>query len=237
MIRVAGFVIAAIGLWRLGRHLGGFGEHEHREGSGMGGRGLIGLGIAGGMVPCWDAVLMVVLADLAGRLALGLLLLSAFSLGMASVLVVVGVTAGRLRSYVDERDQEGRWERRIGTVQWTGPDGGGVVPFRDVSLGGGRPSSIYPDTGAAVSLRSIELIHAAVPLKKTIKHASHERTTSDNLVVRATLRSGEVGYGEGVPRPYVTGETIETAFEMLKGFDAAAAVGEPGDYAAVVRDL
>ncbi|HEU5116502.1 MAG TPA: dipeptide epimerase [Isosphaeraceae bacterium] len=88
-----------------------------------------------------------------------------------------------------------------------------------------------------MSLRSIELIHAAVPLKKAIKHASHERTTSDNLVVRATLRSGEVGYGEGVPRPYVTGETIDSAFEMLRGFDVARVVGEPGDYQALVRSL
>ncbi len=116
LARVAGFVIAAIGLWRLGRHLGGFGEHEHRENTGFGGRNLLGLGLAGGMVPCWDAVLLVVLADLAGRLALGLLLLSAFSLGMAAVLVAVGVMAGRLRSFVDRKDGEGRWERRLGIV-------------------------------------------------------------------------------------------------------------------------
>ncbi|HEU5116501.1 MAG TPA: hypothetical protein VFT74_07485, partial [Isosphaeraceae bacterium] len=47
---------------------------------------------------------------------LGLLLLAAFSLGMAIVLVVVGVMAGRLRNYVDQRDREGRWERRLGLL-------------------------------------------------------------------------------------------------------------------------
>lgn len=88
-----------------------------------------------------------------------------------------------------------------------------------------------------MSLRSIELIHAAVPLKKPIKHASHERTTSDNLIVRATLRSGEVGYGEGVPRPYVTGETVETAFEMLRNIDAAGVVGKPSGFSQVVQAL
>ena len=40
------------------------------------------------------------------------------------------------------------------------------------------------------------------------EYRGHERSESDSLIVRATLDSGEVGYGEGVPRPYVTGETI-----------------------------
>ncbi len=82
--------------------------------------------------------------------------------------------------------------------------------------------------------RSITLFHVAVPLRKPIKHASHERNTSDNLVVRATLEDGTVGFGEGVPRDYVTGETIETAFASLRRFDAAAALGTPSDLPAAV---
>ncbi|MBV8608644.1 MAG: dipeptide epimerase, partial [Singulisphaera sp.] len=62
-----------------------------------------------------------------------------------------------------------------------------------------------------MTVRTLTLYHAAVPLKKAIRHASHVRTTSDSLVVRVTLDDGQVGYGEGVPRAYVTGETIETA--------------------------
>jgi L-Ala-D/L-Glu epimerase len=88
-----------------------------------------------------------------------------------------------------------------------------------------------------MSLRRIELFHVAVPLKRSIRHASHERTTSDSLVVRATLADGHVGYGEGVPRAYVTGETIETTFAALAGFDAARHLGDPGDYTEVVRRL
>ena len=75
-----------------------------------------------------------------------------------------------------------------------------------------------------MTLRSLELFHVAVPLRKAIKHASHERTTSDNLIVRAELHDGSVGFGEGVPRDYVTGETIATAFAMLKKFDASRAI-------------
>lgn len=81
-----------------------------------------------------------------------------------------------------------------------------------------------------MALTRIELRHIAVPLRKPIAHASHARTTSDNLVARAVLSSGHDGFGEGVPREYVTGETIETAFEALSKFDAARAVGEPASF-------
>jgi muconate cycloisomerase len=88
-----------------------------------------------------------------------------------------------------------------------------------------------------MSVRAIELFHVAVPLKKAIRHASHERVVSDNLVVRVTLDDGRQGYGEGVPRPYVTGETLETAFEALSRLDLARHLGRPRDYAEVVRRL
>lgn len=88
-----------------------------------------------------------------------------------------------------------------------------------------------------MNLRSITLYHVAVPLKSRIKHASHERTASDSLVVRATLDDGTSGFGEGVPRSYVTGETIETAFTMLGRFDAAKALGSVEDFAEAVRRL
>ena len=88
-----------------------------------------------------------------------------------------------------------------------------------------------------MKLRSIDLMHVAVPLKKPIKHASHERSVSDNLVVRATLEDGTVGYGEGVPRSYVTGETIESTFATLAGVDAAKLVGDPKDFGEAVAKL
>jgi muconate cycloisomerase len=88
-----------------------------------------------------------------------------------------------------------------------------------------------------MSLKSIALYHVAVPLKRAIRHASHERSTSDNLVVRVTLDDGHVGYGEGVPRPYVTGETIESTFATLASIDLARAVGRPESFAEVVRRL
>ena len=65
--------------------------------------------------------------------------------------------------------------------------------------------------------RVIELVlfHVRIPLRRQVRHASYSRELSDNLVVRATLDNGVVGFGEGVPRSYVTGETIEGAIEQL----------------------
>jgi muconate cycloisomerase len=88
-----------------------------------------------------------------------------------------------------------------------------------------------------MSIRSIDLYHVAVPLRKMIRHASHERITSDNLIVRVTLDDGQVGHGEGVPRPYVTGETIETTFDTLSRPDLARHFGRPRDYGEVVGRL
>ena len=76
-----------------------------------------------------------------------------------------------------------------------------------------------------VRLSQIDLYHVAVTLRSKVKHASHERISSDNLVVRARLSDGSVGFGEGVPRSYVTGETITTTFQSLRAFDAAKAIG------------
>jgi ABC-type nickel/cobalt efflux system permease component RcnA len=116
LAHAAGFAIAAIGLWRLGRHLAGHGEHDGEIGTlAVADRGIIGLGLAGGLVPCWDAVLLIILAEALGRLSLGLVLLSAFSLGMAAVLVAVGWLAARLRGLVAGRD-DATWERRLGLI-------------------------------------------------------------------------------------------------------------------------
>ncbi|MDR3639255.1 MAG: enolase C-terminal domain-like protein, partial [Isosphaeraceae bacterium] len=88
-----------------------------------------------------------------------------------------------------------------------------------------------------MSIRQVTLFHVAVPLKKPIRHASHERTGSESLIVRVRLADGGEGYGESVPRSYVTGETIETTFASLFAVDVAGQIGAPGGYEDVVRRL
>jgi len=65
-------------------------------------------------------------------------------------------------------------------------------------------------------VKEITAWQVRIPLKKPIQHASHTRTETDNLVVRVVLDDGTEGFGEGVPRDYVTGETIESALALLK---------------------
>ncbi len=86
-------------------------------------------------------------------------------------------------------------------------------------------------------LAKLELLHVAVPLKVRVKHASHDRIDSESLVVRVTLADGTVGHGEGVPRPYVTGETVESTFETLSSLDLARSFRTVKSYEEVVRGL
>jgi len=88
-----------------------------------------------------------------------------------------------------------------------------------------------------MTISSLTLFHVAVPLKKVVRHASFERSVSENLVARVTLDDGSIGYGEGVPRSYVTGETVESAFATLEAHDWARLVGRPADYGQLVARL
>lgn len=67
--------------------------------------------------------------------------------------------------------------------------------------------------------------HLRIPLRKTVKHASHTRKENDTIVVRCQLSDGTEGWGEGLPRPYVTGETIQTAWEQFAEIDFSSAFG------------
>ena len=49
-----------------------------------------------------------------------------------------------------------------------------------------------------------------------IKHYLAERTHSENLLVKVVTDSGVVGYGEGIARQYVTGETTATSLAFLR---------------------
>jgi L-alanine-DL-glutamate epimerase-like enolase superfamily enzyme len=71
-------------------------------------------------------------------------------------------------------------------------------------------------------VKEITAWQVRIPLKKPIQHASHTRTKTDNVVVRVVLDDGSTGFGEGVPREYVTGETIDSALALLKQSDLPA---------------
>jgi len=101
----SGLMVAAIGLWLLiqrsraaGGEDDGYGyshSHDHAQSRphshGAGSGSLLSLGISGGLVPCPEALIVLIFAASIQRIAFGLALLTAFSAGLAAVLIAIGV--------------------------------------------------------------------------------------------------------------------------------------------------
>ena len=85
-------------------------------------------------------------------------------------------------------------------------------------------------------MRVVELTayHVRIPLVRPVRHASHSRTSTDNVIVRCVLDDHTEGFGEGVPREYVTGETIDSALDLLRQSDLAAQLEPCPDFPAAV---
>ncbi|MFW0788065.1 enolase C-terminal domain-like protein [Gordonia sp. CPCC 205333] len=57
---------------------------------------------------------------------------------------------------------------------------------------------------------------ARVPMLRPFSHAAHARAHAESVLIQCNI-GGAVGWGEGAPRPYVTGETSQSASEALAG--------------------
>lgn len=75
------------------------------------------------------------------------------------------------------------------------------------------------------SIARIELLTAELPFRFSFGHALADRRTSTNVYVKLVLDDGTIGFGEGVPRAYVTGETAEGAIAALRDRYAPALLG------------
>lgn len=65
-------------------------------------------------------------------------------------------------------------------------------------------------------IQRIAVFSFPVPFRAVFRHASASRARAENLIVAAYADSGEVGYGEGCPRQYVTGETVEDGAAFIR---------------------
>src|SRR5262249_10225857 len=137
-----GLLVACVGIWLLLQRLSGRadhfhfgGGHHHRHHShdhaphtpadhdADGGviprdervrwRGRLGLGVSGGISPCWDGIALLALTVSANRIWLALPLAIAFSLGLASVLVLLGILVVRARGFAASHWGEGRFIRSL----------------------------------------------------------------------------------------------------------------------------
>lgn len=130
---VGGLLIAGLGLWLLLRRLAGQADHVHLGGGhhhhhGPGGHhhhhhhpipdrvswwGLITLGVSGGIVPCWDAVALLLAALALNLLWWALPMLLAFSAGLAGVLVLIGLLVVHTRALAGARFENSRLFRAL----------------------------------------------------------------------------------------------------------------------------
>jgi len=64
--------------------------------------------------------------------------------------------------------------------------------------------------------KSLEVWTYKIPMRVRFEHARAGRSESAGILVRLALSDGTVGWGEGIPRDYVTGETLESAVDIIR---------------------
>jgi muconate cycloisomerase len=75
-------------------------------------------------------------------------------------------------------------------------------------------------------IRHLTAYIVRLPLKRAFTHASATRRDTENILIRCELANGTLGWGEGVPREYVTGETPAGCLEQLSATPLAEQLSE-----------
>jgi L-Ala-D/L-Glu epimerase len=65
-------------------------------------------------------------------------------------------------------------------------------------------------------IKKVDIWHLNCKFRYPFKHKLATHTASDNLVVRLTTDQGICGYGEGIPRDFVTGESLGASLTFLR---------------------
>lgn len=106
---VTGLVFFALGCWLLARRWRQRGPHHHAHDTPheapepLSLQGIVVLGAAGGLLPSPSALLVLLTALAVDRVAYGLALIAAFSLGLAATVTLVGVAVLRGRDVLHDR--------------------------------------------------------------------------------------------------------------------------------------
>ena len=99
---------------------GGQGEIDRslsRDGTGSRSlRGLISLGISGGIVPCPTALVILLTAVAFRRILFGMALVVSFSMGLAVVLIAIGIAMVKVRGLASRADRSGRFTSRLPVI-------------------------------------------------------------------------------------------------------------------------
>jgi ABC-type nickel/cobalt efflux system permease component RcnA len=106
-------------------------------------RGLLGMGVAGGLVPSPSALVVLLSAIALGRTVFGVVLVIAYGAGMAGTLTLAGVLLVRLRDRYAERTRVGRGTALV--RRWSR-----AAPFATASL--------VIIVGLGLAIRSLALV-------------------------------------------------------------------------------
>lgn len=94
-----------------------------------------------------------------------------------------------------------------------------------------------------MKITSIDSFLITLPFRFSFKHSLASRNHSENLIVRVTIQDGNktvVGFGEGIPRDYVTGENPVGALAAVGNEYAPALLGRqfsrPDDMVPILQD-
>lgn len=162
----SGLMILCVGSWQFVRRLtrydapdlapdpthehGAFGRHlprkrppsAHPTSESFSHGGLLAMGISGGIIPCPSALIVLLSAVALHRIAMGLALIVAFSAGLASVLIVIGLLIVTARKTLDGFTVRKSWLRGVPLIS----------------------SAVVALLGAAISWQSIISTAGAFPL-------------------------------------------------------------------------
>ncbi|MCC6860291.1 MAG: sulfite exporter TauE/SafE family protein [Bryobacterales bacterium] len=126
---LSGALVAGFGAWLLWQrtrprrhahphdhhhdHHGGHGHsHPHSHAPASRG-GLLSLGVSGGLVPCPEAMVVLMISISLRRIGLGLAILVSFSIGLAAVLIAIGIAMVLAAPVVTRFTGERAWVRML----------------------------------------------------------------------------------------------------------------------------
>ena len=112
---VSALLVVGVGLSVLRRRLRRSHHHHHHHHD-HSARGLVAVGISGGILPCPTALVVLLAAISLHRVGFGLLLIVAFSLGLASVITGIGLLAISAKQVFSRMSFEGAFVRALPAV-------------------------------------------------------------------------------------------------------------------------
>jgi ABC-type nickel/cobalt efflux system permease component RcnA len=92
------------------------GHHDHHDDDALTSRGILGVGVAAGLLPCPSALVVLLSAIALHRIGLGLALIVAFSVGLAATITAIGLVAVLARQTFGRLSLEGPLVRSLPAV-------------------------------------------------------------------------------------------------------------------------